>query len=134
MLESWLRVVLAVQGGCWKVSPKFLYIAIVTSEVFPGTHASIHASGVSTMYEAKGVKQYLRFPSGSDIIHPMHAACLSGSSRISRHWWTKWASRTLCIRFTRCKNSAMGSSTVRRKACEDALFRVTILILLIRSG
>ena len=41
----------------WKASLNCLYEAMVSGEVFPRTQESMAASGVSMIYEARGVKQ-----------------------------------------------------------------------------
>ena len=58
----------AVLGSCQKKSPNYLYIAIVTGEVFPPMPAYINVSGVSTITLKSGVKQYLHQLTGSGII------------------------------------------------------------------
>ncbi|KAG2353248.1 hypothetical protein BDR07DRAFT_1383357 [Suillus spraguei] len=58
---------------------------MVIGEVFSWTHASMHASGVLTIYEAKGVNQYLRFPNTGGLSRLQeHSASISLDAEIQQ--------------------------------------------------
>jgi len=107
---------------------------MVNGEVFLRTQASIAASGMLTIYAARGVKQCWTFLTGSDIIIPISAAFINGLRTIKRHSCIRQSSSSPHICWWGYRY--FGMERTSRKAFEESLVRERMHMLVSprRSG
>lgn len=103
-----VRVSEAVRGGWRNESPKFFEVAVVIGEAFGLVPAIRHCSGVSAIQAISGVKQYLKFPTGSFIIMPIAAAIFKGRKIRSKDVWKSLSCHKLRTRVFLWTNLGMG--------------------------